>query len=130
MGALFSSPRLWWMFRVFGHDNVSILNGGLTSWLKFGGAHVSGPYSDEDKVISTEFTSTFRPHLVRDFDFVKSNALLERPVQLLESRGASTISVQEDGSADLETNSVPCAVWAPFNELLDPETRSVRSPTD
>jgi len=128
--AIFSSPRLWWMFRVFGHDNVSILNGGLTAWLKYGGAHVNGPYSDEHKVTSTEFTSTFRPHFVRDFDFVKNNASVERPVQLLESRGASTLPVHEDGSVNLQTSSVPCAVWTPFNQLLDPHTRTVRSPTD
>ena len=28
-----SAARTWWMFRVFGHDNVSVLNGGLPKWL-------------------------------------------------------------------------------------------------
>uniref|UniRef100_A0AAZ3RF33 Rhodanese domain-containing protein n=1 Tax=Oncorhynchus tshawytscha TaxID=74940 RepID=A0AAZ3RF33_ONCTS len=28
----FSAPRVWWMFRVFGHSSVSVLNGGLKNW--------------------------------------------------------------------------------------------------
>uniref|UniRef100_A0A3Q3WCE2 Sulfurtransferase n=1 Tax=Mola mola TaxID=94237 RepID=A0A3Q3WCE2_MOLML len=28
----FSGPRVWWMFRVFGHSEVSLLNGGLRNW--------------------------------------------------------------------------------------------------
>ena len=29
---VFSAPRVWWMFKVFGFDNVSVLNGGLVKW--------------------------------------------------------------------------------------------------
>lgn len=27
---IFSSPRVWWMFKVMGHDSVSVLDGGIT----------------------------------------------------------------------------------------------------
>ena len=29
---LYSAARVWWMFRVFGHERVSILAGGLPRW--------------------------------------------------------------------------------------------------
>lgn len=28
----FASPRAWWMFKAFGHNDVYILDGGLTEW--------------------------------------------------------------------------------------------------
>jgi len=31
-GTNFSAPRVWWMFRAFGHDDVSVLDGGLAGW--------------------------------------------------------------------------------------------------
>ncbi len=39
---IFSAPRLWWMFRVFGHDNVQVLDGGLPGWIEAGGATEAG----------------------------------------------------------------------------------------
>ena len=32
-----SSPRAWWMFKYFGHNNVFILNGGLKAWRQANG---------------------------------------------------------------------------------------------
>ncbi|GFP92249.1 thiosulfate/3-mercaptopyruvate sulfurtransferase 1 mitochondrial [Phtheirospermum japonicum] len=29
---IFSAARVWWMFRVFGHDKIWVLDGGLPSW--------------------------------------------------------------------------------------------------
>ena len=29
---IYSAARVWWMFRVMGHDDVAILNGGLCKW--------------------------------------------------------------------------------------------------
>ena len=31
---VWSSPRLWWMFKYFGFNNAYILNGGLLKWKK------------------------------------------------------------------------------------------------
>jgi hypothetical protein len=39
---LFSSPRVWWMFRYFGHKAVSVLDGGFQTWLNAGLAVESG----------------------------------------------------------------------------------------
>ncbi|MCY4041438.1 MAG: sulfurtransferase [Gammaproteobacteria bacterium] len=39
---LFSAARLWWMLKVFGHDDVRVLNGGLPKWQREGRAVESG----------------------------------------------------------------------------------------
>ncbi|MDX8554189.1 sulfurtransferase [Tenacibaculum sp. 1B UA] len=33
---VYSSPRVWWLFRVFGFENIAVLNGGLPSWKEAG----------------------------------------------------------------------------------------------
>ena len=33
----FSGPRVWWMFKAFGHEKVSLLDGGLNAWKAAGG---------------------------------------------------------------------------------------------
>lgn len=38
-----SGPRVWWMFRAFGHRNVSLLNGGINAWKSAGGSVSSLP---------------------------------------------------------------------------------------
>ena len=35
---VFSSARLWWLCRCFGHANVSVMNGGLQKWANEGRA--------------------------------------------------------------------------------------------
>lgn len=35
-GQNFSAPRLWWMLRTFGHQEVAVLDGGMQKWAKEG----------------------------------------------------------------------------------------------
>lgn len=39
---LYSAARVWWMFTVYGHERVSVLDGGLPAWIKAGGPLESG----------------------------------------------------------------------------------------
>jgi thiosulfate/3-mercaptopyruvate sulfurtransferase len=35
-GSSFSAPRAWWTFRAFGHERVSVLQGGMNRWAALG----------------------------------------------------------------------------------------------
>ena len=39
---IYCSPRVWWMFRAFGHENASVLDGGLLKWGQEGRPTESG----------------------------------------------------------------------------------------
>ena len=41
-GGAAAAARVWWMFRVFGHDNVSVLSGGFKKWQAEGRALEAG----------------------------------------------------------------------------------------
>ena len=51
-----SAARGWWMLRLFGHERVSILDGGLAAWRQAGGTLESGAMAQQ-----TEGTFTARP---------------------------------------------------------------------
>src|SRR3712207_8802444 len=57
-----ASARAWWMFRVFGHDRVAVLDGGLAKWRAEGRPLESGPVRPSQR----RFTARFRPELVRE----------------------------------------------------------------
>ncbi|CAE1159340.1 TST [Acanthosepion pharaonis] len=66
---LFSAPRVWWTFRVFGHDNVSILDGGIPKWRSLGLPVTQQLITTPRRV----FSATYRPHLVKNFEQVAQN---------------------------------------------------------
>ncbi len=65
---LFSSARVWWMFKVFGHDNVAVLDGGLKKWLAEGRAINTGTPA----ATLANFTSNFRPDMVKSITQVST----------------------------------------------------------
>lgn len=59
---LFSAARVWWMFRVFGQDNIAVLDGGLPKWLAEGRPVTDTPPTIRDR----HMTVKPRPQMVRD----------------------------------------------------------------
>lgn len=80
-GIAFAAARAWWMFRLFGHDEVRILNGGLPAW-KAQDYHLEqGNYAPPEK---GDFKASFRPELINDInDIVK---FMERGDYILDAR--------------------------------------------
>lgn len=61
---LFSAARCWWMFKVFGHDNVAVLDGGLKKWV----AEERTLEDGEVATTQTLFTARLKPEMVRSID--------------------------------------------------------------
>jgi thiosulfate/3-mercaptopyruvate sulfurtransferase len=80
---LFSAPRVWWMFRVMGHENVAVLDGGLAKWIAearpLEAGWVQKPHG--------EFKARLDKGLVRDLDQVRE-ALEGGAEQVLDARSA------------------------------------------
>ena len=65
---LFSAPRVWWTFRVMGHEDVVVLDGGFPAWERGGYPIETGPPQQR---MERHFTARFRADLVRDVNDVQ-----------------------------------------------------------
>lgn len=77
----YAAPRVWWMFRLFGHYSVSVLNGGMKNWLVEG-----HPVSDlHDTPARTEFRAQKNATWVKTYEDVLQN-LTDRKFQVVDAR--------------------------------------------
>ena len=84
---LFSAARSWWMLKVFGHDNVSVLDGGLKKWMFEGRAIEKG----EAKLPPMEkFVANLNPAMVRNMTQVA-----EAKAQVADARSPTRFRGEE-----------------------------------
>ena len=82
---IFSAPRLWWMLRVFGHDNVQVLDGGLPGWIAAGGITETG---EPGPALAGQFTPALRPEMVRSLADMRDN-LDTKAALMLDARAGA-----------------------------------------
>ena len=84
---LFSAARCWWMFKVFGHEDVAVLDGGLKKWLAEGRPVEDGPAL---KPQERHFTPRVRAMMVRDMKQV-ATALKTGTAQVADARSGTQV---------------------------------------
>jgi thiosulfate/3-mercaptopyruvate sulfurtransferase len=113
-GLNLSAPRVWWMFRTFGHDRVSVLDGGTGKWRR-----EQRPV--EQGIVSLPpgcFTARLNRAAVRDLMSVRAN--IHQPVeQLVDTRSAGRFAgVEPEPRPGLRGGHVPGSVNLPFTDLV------------
>jgi thiosulfate/3-mercaptopyruvate sulfurtransferase len=113
---IFSSARVWWMFRVFGHDAIAVLDGGLPGWVQAGGTLESGAGTALEQGV---FVPAYRPQMVRDIDDMKAN-LIDPSAIVLDARPAGRFSgAVPEPRPGLKSGHIPGAKSLPITEILD-----------
>ncbi|ORX98477.1 Rhodanese-like protein [Basidiobolus meristosporus CBS 931.73] len=125
---IFSSPRVYWTFKAFGHDNIAILDGGLPKWLQEGRPVEAGQVDVEPKV----YKPKFQPQLVRNMQQVVQNIEKGADGELvIDARPRGRFNgVDPEPRAGLSSGHIPNSVSLPFSEVIDPEKRVMRSPQE
>lgn len=123
---LMSAGRIWWTFRVFGHQQVAILDGGLKAWMAEG-----RPVTAETpEVTRGAFKATFDAgRVVSKADLLENVSTGERP--LIDARSAARFNaVEKEARPGLRSGHVPGSLNLPFNLLTDPETGRMKPVAD
>jgi thiosulfate/3-mercaptopyruvate sulfurtransferase len=112
-----SAARVWWTFRVFGHDAVGVLDGGLPKWRAEGRTLESGAVRPAPRA----FTARFRPDLVRDVAQMKTNVATPRE-QVLDARSRGRFAGTEpEPRPGLRGGHIPGSLNLPYDELYAPD---------
>lgn len=80
---ILSAPRVWWLFKLMGQENVAVLDGGLPKWVAEGNATEDMPPIPRDR----HMTVRLQNHLVRDVTQVAHASKLGSP-QVVDARAA------------------------------------------
>jgi thiosulfate/3-mercaptopyruvate sulfurtransferase len=113
-GANLSAARAWYMFRVFGHDRVSVLDGGMGKWRKEGRPVEAG----EARVSPARFTARFNPRMVQDIADLQSN-LTRQGAQVVDARSPGRFSGSEpEPRPGLRGGHIPGSRNLPYGTLV------------
>ncbi|KAM5148853.1 3-mercaptopyruvate sulfurtransferase-like [Mantella aurantiaca] len=114
----FSAPRLWWMFRVFGHPHVSVLDGGLRAWLREGYPVKSGK---EPRPKPVEFQAKLNSSQVVGHEEMVEN-VEKKTIQMVDARVEGRFrGLDPEPREGIEPGHIPGTVNIPFPSFLTEE---------
>jgi thiosulfate/3-mercaptopyruvate sulfurtransferase len=117
-GVNLSAPRVWWMFRAFGHARVAVLDGGSVKWRREARPLERGV---SPPPAPGQFTARLNPDAVLDLPAVRS-ALSQGTAQIVDMRSAGRFAGTEpEPRAGLRGGHIPGSRSLPYTELVTPE---------
>ena len=113
-GSLFSAPRVWWMLRLAGVKQVSLLAGGLAGWQQAGLPLDQGPVTLAPQVFQGAFDLT----KVKDLADIRCR-IVDHSAQIIDARPAARFSGQApEPRPGLRSGHIPGSVNMPWSDLV------------
>lgn len=113
---IYSSARVWWLFKAFGYHNVAVLNGGFPAWLKAN--YITEPMTVYNGP-SGDFVANHQPKFMTFFNDVKE-ASKNKTHQIIDARSVGRFNCEvPEPREGLRMGTIPNSVNLPFTELLD-----------
>lgn len=121
-----AAARVYWTLKVYGHDNVSILDGGQAAWTAAGYLTQKGK---SPQVSPALFEATLRPELHANLDRVKSLVGSEDAV-LLDARPPEFFAGKQKHDAAAAYGHIPGAQSLPHDAAFAPGSTKLKSRAD
>ena len=113
---IYSSARVWWMFKAMGHHNIAVLNGGLPEWIKVG--YKTEIRRDYDGP-SGDFQGKFDPKYIKFFEDVKEASSNKSHI-IVDARSEGRFnSLEAEPRAGLRMGNIPNSVNLPYEDLMN-----------
>lgn len=117
---IFSAPRGWWLMRLFGHQCVAVLDGGLPKWQREGREVVAGEAAPPTP---GSFRADLNVRYLRGLGDMRANLSASREL-VLDARSADRFYARvPEPRAGMRGGHIPGSRSLPYGELLvDGET--------
>ena len=123
---LFSAARVWWTFRVMGHEDVVVLDGGFPAWERGSYPIETGPPQQR---MERHFTARFRADLVRNLEDMQ-RIVANGGAPVFDARPAPRFRGEADEPRPgVKSGHMPGSRSVPSAALVD-ENGSLKSPAD
>jgi thiosulfate/3-mercaptopyruvate sulfurtransferase len=113
---VYSSARVWWMFKTAGHESVAVLDGGLPDWVQ------------NDYPTATDYAKPFeegnieiqlKASNIKLFEEVEANAM-EPDFLIVDARSKGRFEgTSPEPRAQLQSGCIPHSANLPFTEVLE-----------
>ena len=113
---IYSSPRAWWLFKIMGHQNVAVLDGGLPEWVKEGYPVEEIP--ENPTYALGDFEAKFIPELVKSKEQILENIQTKDAI-LIDARAENRFKgIGDEPRPGLRSGHIPGSINIPYTQLL------------
>lgn len=113
---IYTSPRVWWMFKTMGHDNVCVLAGGMPNWLK---NDFPVEKFQTNKSELGDFKADFRPENVKNANQVLKN-ISKKDFLLVDARSEGRFNgTAPEPREGLSNGHIPGSTNLPYEFVLN-----------
>lgn len=112
---IYTSPRVWWMFKAMGHQYISVLDGGLSAWKNEG---LPCEEISKIKYKKGDFEANYQPDMVKDANFLLQNINSDLALVIdarSESRFNGTVPEPRD---NMSSGHIPKSINIPYQKVL------------
>ena len=121
---IFTSPRVSWMFSQYGHEKVSILDGGFKNWkIKKFKIETGKPQNKGQ----SNYIAKNNPKNIKFFEDIKNN-IVSSTFKLIDARPSGRFNATDpEPRPELQSGNILNSQNLPFSKLLDPTTGCMKN---
>ncbi|ELT99197.1 hypothetical protein CAPTEDRAFT_196259 [Capitella teleta] len=126
MVGMFSAPRAWFTFQVFGHRKLSVLDGGLPEW-KRQGQEVTAQATD---VVKATYKGKYKPEMVVSYEDLQRNLETKEKIYVDSRPLPRFLGQSPEPVPGIKPGRVPGSVNIPYVKVLQSDPKVYKSKSE